>query len=404
MFIPEREPFPVLRPDNNSRLRRHHQATADEALAGFPLNRPRQFQIPQHHQVNDLERGNYKGKSIIHQVGDTPLIFNLSTSRRTRGNEKLPALRQNIACRDVSFASIEQRKRIFQTCESLVVELQRGKLWISSPSLQKELSMKKFTVVVVALLFALVPVFGFGADKEAGKDASKDAAKGTPPASTMKTDVQKLSYALGMEIGGSLKGLNTEIDLKAFSKAIEDMMAGKEPQLSKPDAEKVRKDFFEKVQAAHQQKMKEEGEKNKTEGDKFMAENKTKKGVVTTASGLQYMVLTEGKGPKPTADDKVSVHYKGTLLNGTEFDSSYSRNEPVSFPVKGVIPGWTEALQLMPVGSKYKLFIPSKLAYGERGAGQQISPNATLIFEVELLKIEPKEVATPPAAAAPTKK
>ena len=134
--------------------------------------------------------------------------------------------------------------------------------------------------------------------------------------------------------------------------------------------------------------MKELGEKNRKEGEAFLAENKKKKGVITTESGLQYMVLEKGDGPKPKATDTVSVNYRGTLIDGTEFDSSYKRGKPVTFPVKGVIAGWTEALLLMNVGSKYKLFVPPNLGYGGRGAGRLIGPEATLIFEVELLGIE----------------
>jgi FKBP-type peptidyl-prolyl cis-trans isomerase FklB len=132
------------------------------------------------------------------------------------------------------------------------------------------------------------------------------------------------------------------------------------------------------------------GETNKTEGEAFLAANKTKQGIVTLPSGLQYTILKEGTGPKPTASDSVVCNYRGTLINGTEFDSSYKGGQPLTFPVGGVIKGWTEALQLMPVGSKWQLFIPSQLAYGERGAGADIGPNATLIFEVELLSIQAK--------------
>ncbi|HEY7160344.1 MAG TPA: FKBP-type peptidyl-prolyl cis-trans isomerase, partial [Acidobacteriota bacterium] len=130
-------------------------------------------------------------------------------------------------------------------------------------------------------------------------------------------------------------------------------------------------------------------EDNKKKGDAFLAENKTKEGVVTTASGLQYKVLRPGKGPKPKLEDTVTTHYRGTLLDGTEFDSSYKRNEPVSFQLKGVIPGWTEALQLMETGAKWQIFIPADLAYGPKGAGGVIGPNETLIFEVELISIQP---------------
>jgi FKBP-type peptidyl-prolyl cis-trans isomerase FklB len=139
--------------------------------------------------------------------------------------------------------------------------------------------------------------------------------------------------------------------------------------------------------------MKEAADKNKAEGEAFLAANKSKEGIVTLPSGLQYKILTEGKGPKPTAADTVVCNYRGTLINGTEFDSSYKRGEPATFPVGGVIKGWTEALQLMPVGSKWQLFIPSGMAYGERGAGADIGPNATLIFEVELISIQEKPKA-----------
>jgi FKBP-type peptidyl-prolyl cis-trans isomerase FklB len=141
------------------------------------------------------------------------------------------------------------------------------------------------------------------------------------------------------------------------------------------------------VRSAQEAKAKEAGAGNRKEGDAFLAANKAKEGVKTTADGLQYKVLTEGNGPKPTANDTVTVNYRGTLLNGKEFDSSYKRGQPASFPVGGVIKGWTEALQLMPVGSKYQLFIPPDLAYGDRGAGGDIGPGETLIFEVELLSI-----------------
>jgi FKBP-type peptidyl-prolyl cis-trans isomerase len=165
----------------------------------------------------------------------------------------------------------------------------------------------------------------------------------------------------------------------------------------------LQKDMQEKMQA----KAAAEGDANKKEGDAFLAANKTKEGVVTLPSGLQYKILKPGSGPKPTASDSVVCNYKGTLINGTEFDSSYKRGEPATFPVTGVIKGWTEALQLMPVGSKWQLFIPSDLAYGPRGTpGGPIGPNATLTFEVELMSIEEKPPApdkVPPPGAAPEK-
>lgn len=146
--------------------------------------------------------------------------------------------------------------------------------------------------------------------------------------------------------------------------------------------------FRKEMMAKQQAQMKTKGEKNKKEGDAFLAENKDKKGIVSLPSGLQYKVIKEGEGDTPKATDKVTVHYRGTLIDGTEFDSSYGRGEPATFPVNGVIPGWTEALQLMNAGSKWQLFIPSKLAYGERGAGGKIGPNSTLIFDVELISIQ----------------
>ena len=152
-----------------------------------------------------------------------------------------------------------------------------------------------------------------------------------------------------------------------------------------------------------QEKMQVMGEANKKEGEAFLATNKAKQGVVTLPSGLQYKILKEGTGPKPTATDSVVCNYRGTLINGTEFDSSYKRGQPATFPVVGVIKGWTEALQLMPVGSKWQLVIPSSLAYGERGAGGDIGPNATLIFEVELMSIQEKPKAEPAAAPATPK-
>jgi FKBP-type peptidyl-prolyl cis-trans isomerase FklB len=145
--------------------------------------------------------------------------------------------------------------------------------------------------------------------------------------------------------------------------------------------------FQKEMMAKREQAGKEAGAKNKVEGEAFLAENGKKEGVVTLPDGLQYKILKEGDGAKPKATDTVTVHYRGTLISGTEFDSSYKRKEPVSFPVNGVIAGWTEALQLMKVGSKWQLFIPSTLAYGERGAGPDLGPNATLIFEVELISI-----------------
>jgi FKBP-type peptidyl-prolyl cis-trans isomerase len=197
----------------------------------------------------------------------------------------------------------------------------------------------------------------------------------------VKTPAQQLSYCLGLDIGKSLKELKTPVDMQAFVRGMEDNMNGKKSLFSDAQAEQIKRDAFMKMQA-------ERTTTNRASEDKFLTDNKAKPGVVTTASGLQYIVVKEGTGPAPKATDKVSVHYTGTLIDGTEFDSSVKRGQPATFPVTGVIPGWTEALMLMKVGSKYRLFIPSSLAYGERGDPPKIEPNATLIFDVELLSIE----------------
>jgi FKBP-type peptidyl-prolyl cis-trans isomerase len=197
----------------------------------------------------------------------------------------------------------------------------------------------------------------------------------------LKTDDEKFSYAVGLEIGQSLKGSKIKFDKNAVLQGIEQVISGSTPVLTDEEAQKIKQEYSQK-------KMNESASKNKKEGEDFLAKNKEKEGVKTTASGLQYKVIKEGSGRTPQATSTVSVHYKGTLLDGTEFDSSYKRGQPAQFAVNQVIPGWTEALQLMKEGSKYELFIPSNIAYGERGAGGAIQPNSTLIFEVELLKIE----------------
>lgn len=175
-----------------------------------------------------------------------------------------------------------------------------------------------------------------------------------------------------------------------MARAFKDAISGSKTLLTDEEAQATITDMQKEVQGKMQAKMKEEGDANKKTGEDFLAANKTKDGVITLPSGLQYKILTTGSGPKPAASDTVECNYRGTLINGTEFDSSYKRGQPASFPVSGVIKGWTEALQLMPVGSKWQLFIPPDLAYGERGAGGDIGPDETLIFEVELLSIKPK--------------
>tara|TARA_B110000003_G_scaffold276566_1_gene323955 strand:+ start:27651 stop:28310 length:660 start_codon:yes stop_codon:yes gene_type:complete len=195
------------------------------------------------------------------------------------------------------------------------------------------------------------------------------------------TKMEKVSYSLGVNVAKSVQAQGLEsIDAPAIAKAFKDVFEGNDLDISEEEANLVLQDYFTKLNNKAQ-------EANIGTGMKFLEENAKKEGVVTTASGLQYTVITKGDGVQPKETDNVTVHYHGTLLDGTVFDSSVERGQPASFPVNGVIPGWVEALQLMNVGSKYKLFIPSNLAYGERGAGGAIGPNATLIFEVELISI-----------------
>jgi len=199
---------------------------------------------------------------------------------------------------------------------------------------------------------------------------------------------------IGQGLGSNLKKQGVEVDWTLVAQGLKDVVSDSKTRLTEEEAKKVLTEVQNEVRAQQQEKMKEAADKNKTEGEAFLAANKSKEGVVTLPSGLQYKILTEGKGPKPTAADTVVCNYRGTLINGTEFDSSYKRGEPATFPVGGVIKGWTEALQLMPVGSKWQLFIPSSLAYGERPDPRSgIEPNATLIFEVELISIQEKPKA-----------
>ena len=195
---------------------------------------------------------------------------------------------------------------------------------------------------------------------------------------------------IGSGLGANLKKQSVDVDSTLVSQGLKDAMSGAKTRLTQEEAQAVLKEVQTEVQKEQQAKMKEAADKNKTGGEAFLAANKSKDGVVTLPSGLQYKILTAGTGPKPTASDSVKCNYRGTLINGSEFDSSYKRGQPATFAVGQVIKGWTEALQLMPVGSKWQLFVPASLAYGERGAGAEIGPNATLIFEVELLSIEEK--------------
>lgn len=198
------------------------------------------------------------------------------------------------------------------------------------------------------------------------------------------TQDEKISYALGADVGGAFKGMGINLKAESFTQGVIDALAG-QIKFSKEELQSIFEIVNQKVQ--ENQNNATAGEKEK--GAKFLAENKKQEGVVETPSGLQYKVVKMGDGPKPTANDKVKVHYHGTLLDGTVFDSSVERGEPITFPLNGVIRGWTEGVQLMPTGSKFIFYIPSDLAYGDRGAGQLIKGGATLIFEVELLEINP---------------
>jgi FKBP-type peptidyl-prolyl cis-trans isomerase FklB len=206
--------------------------------------------------------------------------------------------------------------------------------------------------------------------------------------SVLKTQKEKSSYVVGVDVGRALKKAGVEIDPDIFARGVRDAIAGGKLLMTDEEIKETMNAFQREITARQTQARHRLAEKNKKEGEAFLAENSKKPGVVTLPSGLQYKVLRPGTGKKPQAQDIVKVHYRGTLIDGTEFDSSYRRGQPTSFQVNRVIPGWTEALQLMEEGAKWQIFIPSRLAYGERGAGKEIGPYATLIFEVELLAIE----------------
>src|SRR5262249_8884679 len=254
--------------------------------------------------------------------------------------------------------------------------------------------MKRFIIIVSASLLAL-PMFG---------------QEKSPQAPQLKDQKDKVSYSIGMQIGFNLGRQKVDINPDILAAGIRDAIAGK-PQLTTDQV----KDIMAQFEKDMEQKQKQLGEKNKADGTKFLEDNKKKPGVKTTATGLQYKVEKEGTGPAPKPTDMVTVNYRGTLIDGTEFDSSYKRNQPATFPVNGVIKGWSEALQLMKKGAKYQLFIPSTLAYGERAMGPDIGPSSTLIFDVDLVDVKPAPTpapagqqaspkAPPPPVPAPTKK
>jgi FKBP-type peptidyl-prolyl cis-trans isomerase len=250
--------------------------------------------------------------------------------------------------------------------------------------------MKKVLLLVLAL--CLVAGTGFAADDKAKKEAAKPAAK--PAAKTsakgeFKTTKEKASYVLGHTLGMRISQDKDELDIKIFNQGLQEGLAGKKSKISAEEAQKAMAEFQAQAQAKARMAAAKAAMKNKTDGDKYMAEFAKKKGVKKTKSGLMYRVLKPGKGAAPKATDTVTTHYTGTLVDGTVFDSSIKRGEPATFPVNGVIKGWQEALAMMKPGAKWEIVLPPSLAYGPRGAGRVIGPNATLVFQLELLKIEP---------------
>ena len=252
--------------------------------------------------------------------------------------------------------------------------------------------MKTTTRFAIAGLAAALPLAMIACkpiDKETGKPvesaAATDAAAGTDIAG-LKGEREQISYIIGNQMGEQLKQIKDELDVKTLQRAIAETLDDKAIEISDEQAMGVMQAFGERMQAKQLAEAEEKGRANVAEAEKFFAENASKTGVQTTASGLQYRVVTEGTGPKPGPEDTVRVHYKGTLLNGETFDSSYDRGEPAQFALNQVVPGWQEGLQLMPVGSKFELWIPSNLGYGEMGSGP-IGPNQALAFEVELQEI-----------------
>jgi FKBP-type peptidyl-prolyl cis-trans isomerase FklB len=231
--------------------------------------------------------------------------------------------------------------------------------------------------------------------------AKPRTATGTRAPLTLKTDKDKVSYAIGVNIGKSMRKDTVDVDPAIFSRGMKDALSGGKLLLTDDEMKVALTKLQAELHAKQEEAMQKTGEINKKAGDDFLAQNKTKEGVVALPDGLQYKILKESTGPKPAATDSVVCNYRGTLIDGTEFDSSYKRGQPATFPVNGVIKGWTEAVQLMPVGSKWQLFVPADLAYGNHGAGPDIGPNATLIFEVELLSIQNKAAAQAPNPQAP---
>jgi FKBP-type peptidyl-prolyl cis-trans isomerase FklB len=262
--------------------------------------------------------------------------------------------------------------------------------------------MKRFLLSTIALMLSICTVAAFsavtswaqqpgGAQGQRGTEVLPQG-KAAPGASAagLASDKQKASYGIGLSIGGNMRQTQLtadDVDLQALLRGLTDGMSNAKPALSEQDLQQVMMNFHTQLTTRIADKAKSMGDKNKKDGEAFLAANKGKEGVKALPSGLQYKVIKSGNGATPGPNDTVQAHYKGTLLDGTVFDSSYDRGKPETFPVSGVIKGWTEALQLMKVGDKWQLFIPANLAYGEHGAGSDIGPNAVLVFDVELLDV-----------------
>jgi len=262
--------------------------------------------------------------------------------------------------------------------------------------------VKTRSYIVMLALVCLTVMSVYAAQEGAKEDVQKPqaAATGTAPkAETLKTELEKVSYIIGTQIAGNFKSQDIEVNLDSLMMGLKDALEGKQLVLSQAEMKQVFTGFQQKMRAKQAAKQAKEAAENLAAGTAFLEANKAKEGVKVLPSGLQYKVIKEGTGNIPTTKDKVKTHYRGTLIDGTEFDSSYKRNMPAEFPVTGVIKGWTEALQLMKVGGKWELYIPANLAYGQRGS-RSIPANSTLIFEIELLEIvKPAEASK---AASPT--
>jgi len=258
--------------------------------------------------------------------------------------------------------------------------------------------MTRLMSLSVAAIFAATSALTAAPAAKAEEAKKADA----PKQDVLKTQKQKIGYAFGMRMGKGFKMQGVDIDVDALAQAMKDVLAGRKPLMTDKEANDVMMNWRKEMMAARTKRRAEDAVKNKKEGEEFLAANKKKEGVVALPSGLQYKIIKAGTGPKPKATDTVTVNYRGTLINGTEFDSSQKQGKPMSFPVNRVIKGWTEALQLMKVGAKWQLFVPSNLAYGERGGRPPIGPNATLIFDIELLSTgapvaKPKPKVSPKA-------